>query len=191
MSIRTTVYFVRHAEPNYDNHNDRLRELSPKGLADRKKVSAFLSDKHIDAAFSSPFKRAVDTIAPFAEENGLPIEIIEDFRERKVGENWVDDFKGFAGKQWEDFDYKLSDGECLREVQERNISALESVLKRCPGKNIVIGSHGTALSTVLNHYDDSFGFADFLKIKDVMPLIVRFVFDEDLHCVETEFFREL
>ncbi len=191
MSIRTTVYFVRHAEPNYDNHNDRLRELSPKGLADRKKVSAFLSDKHIDAAFSSPFKRAVDTIAPFAEENGLPIEIIEDFRERKVGENWVDDFKGFAGKQWEDFDYKLSDGECLREVQKRNISALESVLKRCPGKNIVIGSHGTALSTVINHYDDSFGFADFLKIKDVMPLIVRFVFDEDLHCVETEFFREL
>ena len=23
----TTVYFVRHAEPNYGNHNDRLREL--------------------------------------------------------------------------------------------------------------------------------------------------------------------
>ena len=28
----TTVYFVRHAEPNYDNHDDMSRELSKKGL---------------------------------------------------------------------------------------------------------------------------------------------------------------
>ena len=28
----TTVFFVRHAEPNYDNHNDMIRELSSKGL---------------------------------------------------------------------------------------------------------------------------------------------------------------
>lgn len=41
----TTVYFVRHAEPNYNNHNDELRELSPKGLKDRKLVTDFLSDK--------------------------------------------------------------------------------------------------------------------------------------------------
>ena len=27
----TNVYFVRHAEPNYENHNDLLRELTPKG----------------------------------------------------------------------------------------------------------------------------------------------------------------
>lgn len=38
-----------------------------------------------------------------AEANGLPIEIIDDFRERKVGDNWVDDFKGYAEKQWDDF----------------------------------------------------------------------------------------
>ena len=25
-----TVYFVRHAEPNYKNHNDELRELTQK-----------------------------------------------------------------------------------------------------------------------------------------------------------------
>ena len=30
----TTVYFVRHAEPNYNNHDDRLRELSEKGMED-------------------------------------------------------------------------------------------------------------------------------------------------------------
>lgn len=34
----TTVYFVRHAEPNYNNHDDELRELTEKGLEDRKLV---------------------------------------------------------------------------------------------------------------------------------------------------------
>ncbi len=35
----TKIYFVRHAQPNYNNHDDRLRELTPKGLEDRKKVT--------------------------------------------------------------------------------------------------------------------------------------------------------
>ena len=40
--IVTKVYFVRHAESNYNNHNDALRELSSKGMEDRKLVTKFL-----------------------------------------------------------------------------------------------------------------------------------------------------
>lgn len=32
----TTVYFVRHAEPDLSNHNDLTRDLTPKGIEDRK-----------------------------------------------------------------------------------------------------------------------------------------------------------
>lgn len=179
----TRVFFVRHAEPNYDNHDDRLRELSPKGLEDRKLVTAFLSDKDIDVALSSPFKRAIDTVADFAEKNSLPIETIEDFRERKVDSCWIEDFTAFSQNQWSDFDYKLSDGECLREVQDRNIAALNELLEKYSGKNIVIGSHGTALSTIINYFDSSFGYEDFEKIRFVMPWIVEFVFDADKKCI--------
>ena len=49
----TKVYFVRHAEPNYNNHNDALRELSSKGMKDRKLVTKFLVDKHIDVVLSA------------------------------------------------------------------------------------------------------------------------------------------
>lgn len=180
----TGVFFVRHAEPNYDNHDDMLRELSPKGLADRSKVTDFLSSKDIDVVLSSPFKRAVDTVKDFADSKGLSIEIVDDFRERRVDSVWIDDFSAFSRRQWDDFSYKLSDGECLKEVQERNISALNEVLSRYSGKNIVIGSHGTALSTVINYYDPSFGFADFDKIRFVMPWIVEFVFDDKGSCTE-------
>lgn len=191
----TKVYFVRHAEPNYDNHDDMLRELTPKGLEDRKLVTSFLSDKVIDAVLSSPFKRAVDTVKDLADKKGLNVEIIEDFRERKVGNEWVDDFHSFSRKQWADFTYHLKDGECLKDVQERNISALNDVLKRYKGKNIVVGSHGTALSTIINYYDSSFGYADFEKIRYVMPWVVLIEFDDDLKCIgihrsEDNFFED-
>jgi 2,3-bisphosphoglycerate-dependent phosphoglycerate mutase len=77
----------------------------------------------------------------------------------------------------------LTDGECLQDVQERNISALQKVLNRYAGKNIVVGSHGTALSTIINYYDHSFGYSDFERIKNVMPWIVEFVFDGNAECI--------
>lgn len=103
----TTVYFVRHAEPNYENHDDYTRELSARGLEDRKLVTRFLSRKGIDVVLSSPYKRAVDTVKDFADANGLGIHIIEELRERRVGSEWIDNFNEFCQKQWEDFGYKL------------------------------------------------------------------------------------
>lgn len=181
----TTVYFIRHAEPNYNNHDDRSRELSDKGLQDRKLVTKFLLDKRIDAVLSSPYKRAVDTVADFAELVNLEIQMMEDFRERRVDSEWIADFNTFCKKQWEDFNYKLSDGETLKEVQSRNIGALNNVLKDYNGKNIVIGSHGTALSTIINYYDKTFGYFEFEKIRNLMPWVVKFIFEESV-CIKIQ-----
>ena len=182
--VLTKVFFVRHAEPNYDNHDDKFRELSHQGMEDRKRVTAFLDDKNIDIVLSSPFKRAVDTVQDFADKNGLTVEIVEDFRERRVDSGWIEDFTSFSKKQWSDFSFKLSDGECLKEVQDRNILALNNVLKQYSGKNIVVGSHGTALSTIINYYDKSFGYDDFEKIRFLMPWIVEFSFDALGNCMD-------
>ena len=173
----TTVYFVRHAEPNYNNHDDVSRELTPKGMRDRKLVTAFLSDKAVDVVLSSPYKRAVDTVADFAAGRNLEITRIEDFRERKVESVWIDDFTGFCKRQWADFDYKLKDGETLKQVQQRNVAALNAVLSKYADKTIVVGSHGTALSTIINHYDSKFGYDQFNRIKNLMPWIVKFTFE--------------
>lgn len=173
----TIIYFVRHAEPDYNNHDDFFRPLTDKGLKDRIKVTNYLMDKKIDVVLSSPYVRAVDTVADFAKNAGLNIETINDFKERKVDSVWVEDFKGFCRQQWSDFDFKLSDGESLNEVQKRNINALNGVLERYDGKNIVVGSHGTALSTIINYYDNSFNYENFDAIVGVMPWVVKFVFE--------------
>ena len=44
-------------------------------------------------------------------------------------------------------------------------------------KDIVIGTHGTALSTILNFYDNNFGCEDFLRIIDWMPYIIELDFE--------------
>lgn len=172
----TTVYFVRHAEPNYNNHDDELRELTEKGLEDRKLVTEYLSDKSIDVVLSSPYRRAVDTVMDFANRYNIEIERIDGFRERKVDSEWIEDFIGFCKRQWADFNYKYTDGETLAEVQKRNILALKQVLEQFDNKNIVIGSHGTALSTIINYYDPTYGFEDFDKIRCLMPWIMKFTF---------------
>lgn len=172
----TTIYFVRHAQSDWAIKEENIRPLSEKGLKDREFVTEYLKDKDIDLVFSSPYKRAFDTVHDFAQKYGFEIDIIEDFRERKVDSAWVEDFISFAKKQWEDFSYKLSDGENLNDVQRRNISALNKLLHN-NDKNIVIGTHGTALSTIINHYDKTYRFEQFQNMVDKMPWVVKMFFD--------------
>ena len=44
------------------------------------------------------------------------------------------------------------------------------------GRNIVVGSHGTALSTIINYYNPDFGYEGFWSIADKMPYILCFKF---------------
>ncbi|WP_273702671.1 histidine phosphatase family protein [Thermoanaerobacter sp. A7A] len=121
----------------------------------------------------------------FANKVNLPVITVPDFRECKVDSEWIDDFDSFARQQWQDFNFKLSDGESLSEVQQRGIAALKKVLENYKNQNIAIGTHGTILSTIINFYDKSFGYNEFNEIKHVMPWIVKFEFDGD-KCIEIE-----
>ena len=181
----TTVYLIRHAQPDLSYHDDMTRPLSPKGLEDSKLVTSFLAHKGISAIYSSPYLRAVQTLEDFSLHTGIPIVTMDDFRERKVALGWIEDFDGFVRAQWGDFDYHLFAGESLRHVQQRTVAALETVLQAHPQQKIVVGSHGTAISTILNHYRPSFGLQDFLHIQSLMPWVVKLLFD-GLECRKIE-----
>ncbi len=80
-------------------------------------------------------------------------------------------------RQWEDFSYRLPDGECLDEVQKRNIAALNKVLEEYRDKNIVIGTHGTALSVIIKYFNDDYCWKDFEGIISKMPWAVKMIYD--------------
>ena len=66
--------------------------------------------------------------------------------------------------------------QCLASVQKRNIEALNEILTAHRDENIVIGTHGTALSTIINYYDPGFNCDGFKRIWFWMPYIVRLDF---------------
>jgi 2,3-bisphosphoglycerate-dependent phosphoglycerate mutase len=175
----TNVYFIRHAESDNSVHDDMSRPLTEKGMKDRTLVSDYLENKGVSIVVSSPYKRAYDTVAEFANRKGLEIIRIDAFRERRIADGWIDDFVAYSKQQWSDFDFKLSTGESLGEVQARNVEALKRLLSSCPDETIVIGTHGTSLSTVVNYYDKTFTYDSFLNIAGLMPWIVHFEFDGD------------
>ena len=173
----TTIYFIRHAKPDYRIHNDMERPLTEEGKQSCDRVTDYLMDKKITHIYSSPYKRAMDTVKDFAKVKRLTMEAIYDLRERAVDEGWIENFAEFVHNQWKDFDYKLAGGESLREVEARCIPALETILRENSEESIVIGSHGTAISTIIHYYDNSFGVEYFNLIRNVMPFVAKLQFD--------------
>lgn len=188
----TKVYFVRHAQPEHDWEEDRTRPLTEEGKKDSEIVLEFLKDKKIDAFYCSPYKRSMDTIAETAAFFAKEIITDERLREREKGPDG-NNHEMFQ-KRWADHDYHEDGGESIAMVQNRNIEALNEILSDNTDKEIVIGTHGTALSTILNFYDNSFGCEEFLRIIDWMPYIIELDFEGDKlvgkqeHChVQKEF----
>lgn len=173
----TKIYFVRHAQPEHAWEDDRTRPLTGEGKNDSAIVFEFLKDKHIDAFYSSPYKRSMDTIADSADFFGKDIITDEDLREREKGENGNN--HGMFHKRWADHNYHEEGGESIAMVQKRNMRALTDILRDNINKEVVVGTHGTALSTILNFYDKSFGCDDFLRIIDRMPYVIELDFEGD------------
>lgn len=173
----TKVYFVRHAKPDLSVHDDMNRPLTKEGHTSSKRVTQILFNKGITQIFSSPYRRAVDTVSDLALHLHLPVICIDDFRERKIANDWIEDFNSFAKAQWADFHYKLPTGESLYDVQKRNIESLRKLLNQYVNEHIVVGTHGTALSTIVNYYMNDHHYAYFERIKHLMPLIVCLTFE--------------
>ena len=179
----TNIYFVRHAQPEYSCADASLRPLTAEGVRDTAEVVRTMKDIHLDYAISSPYKRSYDAIKQTAAEHGLDIDIDDRLHERISGKN--SNNPEMFRRRWADLDFCESDGECLRSVMNRNIAALNDILDAHKDENVMVGTHGTALSTILHYYDSSFGADDFMRIIDFMPYIIRLGF-EGRECVEKE-----
>lgn len=179
----TTIYFVRHAQPDFTWDEDRTRPLTAAGRADSEKVYEALADIRLDYAVSSPYIRSVDTILRCAEGHRLNIHTDERFRERQSGRGGYG--REMIRKRWDDFAFHEEGGESIGMVQRRNMEGLFELLNQHPDEAILFGTHGTALSAILNYYDPSYHCDSFFRMIDFMPYIVRMDF-EGRKCVGKE-----
>ncbi|MFD1410974.1 histidine phosphatase family protein [Lapidilactobacillus gannanensis] len=172
--MTTKLYFVRHAQSDPNWYDGPTRPLTPNGQADTKYVKAFFQQlpQAPVACYCSPYPRSIATIQSTADFLKLPIKLDPRLRERVNGSA---EFSPQVYQQrWQDPQWHEADGESIAMVQQRNLAAVTDILQANPNQQIIVGTHGTALSTIINYYQPSFGYQDFMQLINWLPAIFEF-----------------
>ena len=83
----TTLLLVRHAHADWQP--DETRPLSEVGRRDAARVAGVLSPLAPTSIYSSPYRRARQTVGPLADRLGMPIVEMSELRERSLGSDHV------------------------------------------------------------------------------------------------------
>jgi 2,3-bisphosphoglycerate-dependent phosphoglycerate mutase len=153
---RLDVLFVRHAEPvpfaapGWEERDDD-RPLSDAGRQAAQELADELEPYVITGVYSSPYRRAVETVEPTAERRGLRVIVLDDLRERRLTAAPRDDWLDHLHAGWNDLDYALDGLESSRDAQLRGTRVLDLLRVRHPdGGRLLLGSHGNLISLVLH-----------------------------------------
>ena len=175
--VNTTIYMIRHAKSPVVGGQELTRELSTQGLIDAKKVADIMDNKKIDLIVSSPYKRAIQTIEEIATNKDIEIIVYEELRERQLKGAFKlteDEIYQAIKTSFEDIDFHLTDGESIRDVQNRAMPVIKNLLNNYEGKTIIIGTHGNVMTIIMNYFDKAYGY-EFWK-NTSKPDIYKLVF---------------
>jgi broad specificity phosphatase PhoE len=155
----TILYLARHgesdwnAENRFQGHVDR--PLTSRGRAQAAALAQRLSEIPLDAVYSSPLRRALETAAAVATEKGLRLVALPDLREVDVGtwaglsrpevaarfpqafQRWLDGGEGWEG------------GETYRQMSERVLGVVLEIAARHRDGSVLIVSHGGPIRAVV------------------------------------------
>jgi 2,3-bisphosphoglycerate-dependent phosphoglycerate mutase len=172
---RGEIVLVRHALPDIPRlggPDDYQRPLTAAGMAQAEALVGELIALGPTLVASSPYLRAVQTVAPLAEALGLTVRTDHDLREWDSGLEPTPDYARHYAASWADPEFARPGGESLRRLTERAVAVLTFLAE--PGGVVVVGSHGTFLSRALL----GFGLAvDWPFSRDMpMPAVYRLRF---------------
>ena len=178
----TIVLLVRHAEPetplpgaSYVADNDRA--LTAEGRRAAEALAVQLASLPIRAVYSSPYRRARETVEPIAVHHGVPVHVIPDLRERRVGGSVLEAaaFVEALERLGNEPDFALAGGESTREVQRRVWRALEHIRNEVGSGYAVAGTHGGVISNLRWSLGDEFTVEDALAVP--MPAVFALAHD--------------
>jgi broad specificity phosphatase PhoE len=150
-----TVLLVRHARPEPPIAGspftlDNERPLTPDGRMAAQVLAASLRSKAITSVYSSPYRRARETVEPIAAALGLSVRVLDGLRERRLAEAPLDEasFLDALRQSRRDPSFHLPGGESTGEVRDRAFAALDRIHNENDGGIAVAGTHGGLISIV-------------------------------------------
>ena len=132
--------------------------LSDAGRAQADAVVPRLEGLHIDAIYSSPLERAVETAQPLARARKLRVKQREGLGEVHYGALQGKTYKTLVkSKVWRHLrawpsDVRFPNGETLRETQARAVSTIEELRDAHMGDVVAVFSHADFIRLAVAHY---------------------------------------
>jgi probable phosphomutase (TIGR03848 family) len=132
--------------------------LNEEGQEQAARLAERLESVPLEAIYSSPLERAMETAEPIASSHGLDIEIRDSIGESRYGEldgKRIEEI--FKSELWEKWvrhpsRTRFPGAETTYEVQVRVVSALEQFLQDHPEGNIAVVSHADPIRVAVAHY---------------------------------------
>ena len=159
----THLFLIRHGENQANltkefSHRKVDYPLTPKGELQAEQTADFLRPQGIAAVYSSPLRRAMETAAIIGATFGLPVTVLEQFREINVGvleeqppteENWR--LHNNTLRAWVRGDYALAfpGGEDYYTLFARAMVGYRTVLASHPDQKVVIVAHGGIFTSTI------------------------------------------
>jgi 2,3-bisphosphoglycerate-dependent phosphoglycerate mutase len=151
------------------------RPLTAAGAAAARELAASLARELIAAVYSSPYPRALQTAEPIAEHYGLPVETVDDLRERLLSPHPLAEWYAEVRRTWDDLNYAPPGGESSRTAQIRAVGILAELAGRHPDATIAAVSHGNLIALALHAHDPTVGF----ELWDAMPMPALYEIEVD------------
>jgi probable phosphoglycerate mutase len=131
-------------------------ELAEAGHAQVRHLTEYLADETIDAVYTSPLLRAVQTAEPLAVSRGLVLHVIDSVAEWDRNSNEyvpVEELKAANDPRWHALmrgEWDVHD-ETPEEFAGRVVAAMEEVIEAHSGQRVAVSCHGGVINAYLTH----------------------------------------
>ena len=156
------LLLIRHCESSGHEPNS---ELTERGLGQARALAEFLSGKEVDVIVSSAYKRAQQSIEPFAAATGPAVRIDPRLNERTLSDSPIDWWRELIRDSFKNPDLRAPGGESAREVLDRAWASLNDLLHGGYRLPLTV-THGNLISLVLNSLDRSFGYREWEQLSN-------------------------
>jgi len=137
--------------PTVDGPDEESRPLSEAGLRQADALVAVLIESSPGRVLSSPYLRAVQTVAPTAEALNVRVEKLDALREWDSGLEPTPAWERHYREAWERPERAINGGESHLVLEQRAVHALRELAADVRDEaDVVVASHGTWIARALH-----------------------------------------
>ena len=159
----TQLLLIRHAVNDWVGTN-RLAGWTPgvhlneEGRQQAEALARRLAGVELEAIYSSPLERTMETAEAIARPHGLPIHIRQGIGEARYGDWTGQKLHDLASTElWRVVQFhpsgaRFPGGEAMREMQARAVAEIDSIRAEHPQGTVVAVSHSDVIKAIIAHY---------------------------------------